>query len=112
MNNKILGDKGEAKVFDYLTNNGYIVIERNYTCPIGEIDLIAKHDGMIVFVEVKTRTSSKFGLPREAVNFYKQKKLRDLAMYYLKTTKKFDYQCRFDVAEVLGDEITIIENAF
>ncbi len=112
MNSKILGDMGESKVFVYLREHGYILVEKNYVCPIGEIDIIAKHDGMIVFVEVKTRSSKKFGLPRETVGFQKQQKLRNLAMYYLKATKNFNTQCRFDIAEVLGDEITLIQNAF
>ena len=103
---------GESKVFVYLREHGYILVEKNYVCPIGEIDIIAKHDGMIVFVEVKTRSSKKFGLPREAVGFQKQQKLRNLAMYYLKATKNFNTQCCFDIAEVLGDEITLIQNAF
>ncbi len=112
MDNKILGGKGEALAYNYLKRKKYKILERNFTCEIGELDIVAEKDDVIVFVEVKTRASAKFGLPREAVNFFKQQKLRQLALYYLKSKKLLERSIRFDVIDVIDEEITHIENAF
>ena len=112
MNTKIPGKIGEAVAFNYLKQNDYKILETNYTCKMGEIDIIAKKDEIIVFVEVKARTTAKFGLPREAVTLYKQHKIKLVATYYLQKTKNFDKICRFDVIEILGENINHIQNAF
>ena len=112
MNTKILGTKGEVLAKDFLKKKGYKIIEVNFSNQIGEIDIIAKQGETIVFVEVKTRSSNKFGLPSEAVGFHKQNKIRSVALAYLKSTKNLETQARFDVIEVFGNEIRHIENAF
>ena len=112
MNNKIEGQLGESLAYNYLKKHGYKILEKNYTNKIGEIDLIAKKGDYIVFVEVKNRASAKFGLPREAVTLYKQNKIRNVALGYLKETNNLESNVRFDVVDILGGEITHIENAF
>jgi len=80
------GDLGEKAACDFLQNKKYKILEKNYHKRIGEIDIIAKFNNVIHFIEVKTRTvssSAKYGLPQEAVNYYKQKKLAKTALFYL-----------------------------
>lgn len=94
------GDRGEAAVADWLEERDCTVIERQYRCRWGEIDLIARTgDGILCFVEVKTRSSRAIAAPREAVTASKQKKMRDAASWYL-AQRGLDCPCRFDVAEV------------
>ena len=88
-NTKILGFAGETLVAKHLEKNGYKIIAKNYTNSIGEIDIIAKQNNTLVFVEVKTRSSVKFGAPQEAVTPAKQNKIRNVALAYLKQTKNF-----------------------
>ncbi len=116
-NNKVLGAFGEGVACEYLMECGYRVLERNFTCKVGEIDIIALQKDTIVFIEVKTRSSEKYGLPSEAVSAVKQKKIVKTALYYLQGNKLLDYMCRFDVIEVLFDEenkyqINLIKDAF
>jgi putative endonuclease len=111
-----LGDSGEDMAAAALKRQGYKILERNYRSPLGEIDLIAKHKGVLVFIEVKTRKSERFGSPAEAVHPAKQAKLRRLADYYLKQQRLGDVAVRFDVVGILlgqdGPRLEIIENAF
>ena len=110
--NKIIGTKGEVLAQNHLKKQKYRVLELNYSCKLGEIDIIAKDNDTIVFVEVKTRNSCKFGRPCEAVTPYKQNKIRTVAKYYLMPNHASDENCRFDVVEVLDDKINHIKNAF
>ena len=112
VNPKILGNKGENMALKYLKSKGYKIIEQNFTCMLGEIDIMARHDGFLVFVEVKTRTSNMFGRPAEAVDYRKQEKIRKIALYYQRVKGLFSEPVRFDVVEVLGDEINLIDGAF
>ena len=112
MLNKRVGNVGEAMAVNFLKDKGYKIVELNYANKIGEIDIIASDKGTLVFVEVKSRSSDKFGLGREAVDLHKQNKLRLVAQGYLKYKKLFDVSCRFDVIEIMGEKITHIENAF
>lgn len=107
-----LGREKEEVACKFLKSKGYKILERNFTCKIGEIDIIATIDNIIVFVEVKYRQNEYLGLPREAVNYYKQRKIRNVATVYLKFKNKFENTCRFDVIDILGDKITHIENCF
>lgn len=116
-NNKILGAFGENLACDYLAKSGYRVLERNFSCKAGEIDIIAAQADTIVFLEVKTRSSDRYGLPAEAVSTAKQGRIVRTALYYLQSRKLFDYMCRFDVIEILTDEenkhqINLIKDAF
>ncbi|MFA6860232.1 MAG: YraN family protein [Clostridia bacterium] len=110
--NVVTGKIGEAKALDYLVKNKMKILKTNYSLNLGEIDIIAKDGDTIVFVEVKDRGSNKFGLPREAVTPQKQHKIRNVALCYLKSIHSLDASCRFDVVEIIGDEITLIKNAF
>ena len=117
MKTKQLGDKGEALVADYLKKEKFRIIARNYRQRNGEIDLIAKDKGVLVFVEVKTRRSLQFGNPAEAVNYYKQKKIIKVAQWYLQQKNMLDQSCRFDVVEVYYENtenyrVHQIKNAF
>ena len=111
---KNLGNLGEGLAEKHLKQKGFKIIEKNYRCPIGEVDLIAKKDDLLVFVEVKTRTSDEFD-PFDSVTVKKQKKLYKLAEYYTKNLKEVPF-IRFDVIGIsfLGErpEIDHLENAF
>ncbi|NOX20989.1 MAG: YraN family protein [Nitrospirae bacterium] len=110
------GREGEDLAVKYLRKNGLKIIERNFRTPIGEIDIIARDGPAIVIVEVKTRTSLNFGHPLEAVDQRKQKRLRRLALYYLKYRGIENVQVRFDVLAIVktdnGHKISYIKEAF
>lgn len=110
--NTVTGTGGEDMAIKYLLSKGYKILARNYKTKIGELDIIAKDKGCIVFVEVKTRKSDYFGLPREAVTYTKQRKIRMVATQYLKTHGGIYQACRFDVIDILDGEISHIENCF
>lgn len=114
--NKILGDAGENFAAKYLEERGYKIIARNYRTDFAEIDIIAELDDEIIFVEVKTRSNTRRGLPAEAVNLRKQKKIIEAASVFLQDEIYFNRACRFDVIEVYSDgtkfKIRHIENAF
>lgn len=112
MNNHILGTKGELLAKEYLLKNKYKILETNYINQIGEIDIIAQKKDVIVFVEVKTRETTRYGLPREAVTPYKQSKIRKVALLYLKINRQTTAKVRFDCIDILGEKITHIENCF
>ena len=116
MQKKELGQKGEEVAFRFLKKRGYDLIERNYVCKMGEMDIIAKEKDVLVFIEVKTRTSNTFGPPQAAVNLRKQVQLSKVALNFLKERKLKDVKARFDVVAVLlgkqGEEIELIRDAF
>ncbi|MGI5842069.1 MAG: YraN family protein [Christensenellales bacterium] len=112
MKNKIYGDKGEAKAVAFLKKNKKKILQTNYKNILGEIDIIFKDKDFIVFCEVKSRSSEKFGRASLAVNTQKQNKIRNVALFYLKEHKLLETAVRFDVLEVYEDEINHIENAF
>lgn len=113
---KKLGAAGEELAARHLENQGYQILARNYRTPLGELDLVARHQGYLVFVEVKTRRSSRFGTPQEAVHLTKQEKLRTLAAYYLEQQGCQDAYVRFDVVAVrltaAGADLEVIQQAF
>ncbi len=111
-NNTIVGDYGERLACGYLKKNGYKIIKTKYKNTLGEIDIISKLKDIIVFIEVKFRNSDYFGRPSEAVNPYKQNKIRLVATSYLKSIKALDSRVRFDVIEILEGKINHIENCF
>ena len=113
MNRRKEGAYYENLVAEYLKTQGYEILEKNYRCRIGEIDLIAKEGETLVFVEVKYRRDDKMGNPKEAVDRKKQKKIYMTASYYLmRECGRMDIPCRFDVAAVLGEQIEVVKNAF
>lgn len=114
-----LGNKGEDITADFLRKKGFIIFKRNYHSAFGEIDIIAEKENLLLFVEVKTRFEDALVLPAEAVDLNKQRKIRITANDFIKKTH-FDYNCRFDVAEVTVREecgelkysLNYIKNAF
>lgn len=82
-----LGQRGEICAWHYLTQQGFSILEKNYRNCLGEIDVVAKKNGRLYFVEIKTRRSGRFGLPQEAVDRNKQRKISRLAESYLKEKK-------------------------
>lgn len=114
-NNVEKGNFGENEAVKYLEKKGYEILNRNFRCRFGEIDIICKLNEYIVFVEVKYRKTLSHGYPREAVTKYKQKIIKKVSVYYITVEKIIDSSFRYDVIEILGDkELTIehIENAF
>ena len=91
---------GERLAAQYLKERGYQILEHNYRLRTGEIDLIAKDGDRIVFVEVKTRRTLKFGVPQAAVTLTKQKQISKVALSYLQSNELLDGPCRFDVVAV------------
>ena len=112
----LLGKEGERVAERYLQKKGYMLVERNYRCPAGELDLIVLDRRVVVFVEVKTRTGLGFGSPLEAVEFRKQRKMIQVAQFFLAEKRLQQRDARFDVVGVswLGREPIVehIENAF
>ncbi len=112
LHKKLLGKKGERLVAQYLKKQGCEILEQNYRTPFGEADVIAKDGDEILFIEVKTRTSDKYGTPAESVIKKKREKYVKIAKFYwLKTGE--EPNVRFDVAEVYADgKIEYLPNAF
>ncbi len=107
---------GENIAAACLQKEGYRIVERNYKCLYGEIDIIAMDAGDIVFIEVKSRKSDKFGSPEEAVGITKQKKISRVALNYLRERGLADHNARFDIVAIRfmpqGNEVKLIRNAF
>ena len=103
---KQLGNNGEQIATDYLKQNNYEIIENNFTCKIGEIDIIAYDKTVtpneLVFVEVKSRIDSRCGNPAEAVDLNKRKHIYRVAEYFLYVNEIENEPCRFDVIEVIN----------
>ena len=110
MNKYNIGMKGQKIAEEYLIKQDIKIISYNYRTKYGEIDLIALDGEYIVFIEVKYRSSLKYGSPAESVGFYKQQKIIKTALCYLCEHEYNDI--RFDIIEVLGDKINHIKNAF
>lgn len=115
-NSQHFGAKSETLAAWYLKKNGYQIIEQNYRNQLGEIDIIAREKKTIVFVEVKSRRSIRYGNPKWAVTPGKQRKISMVALYYLKTTRQTNAKARFDVVSIYSNQdepqIEIVKNAF
>jgi len=115
--NITIGSVGEKIALEFLKKKGYAVIETNFRTPFGELDLVARHGGTMVFVEVKTRTTSSLGPPSASVTRIKQRHIIKNALFYLKRHGRVDSNWRIDVVSVKLDKsyrlenIEIIENA-
>ncbi len=99
-----LGEKGERLALGFLRQNGYKIINRNFSCRFGEIDIIARQGKVTVFIEVKTRSSSNFGPPQDSINKYKIKHLWRSAQYYIKRHANPQEEFRFDAVSILLEE--------
>jgi len=113
---QILGEEGERIAETFLRKKGYRVVERNYRCPVGELDLILLDRRVVVFVEVKTRSDDRFGAPLESVGPRKQKKMIKTALFFLTRHRLHNRDARFDVVGISyqGGEPMVehIQNAF
>ena len=113
MNKRYTGSCYERKAAEYLISCGCNIIEKNYRCRAGEIDLIVRDGSYLVFVEVKYRSTASAGYGSEAVDIRKQIRIRKAAVWYMKQHHiSVDQPCRFDVISFLGDEISIVKDAF
>ncbi len=110
------GKEGETIAVRYLEKEGYRIVERNYRCVFGEMDIIARDGKAYVFVEVKSRKSERFGDPKLAVDYRKQRKMSMVALCYLKEKRLLESLSRFDVVAVQffpeGPRVELIRNAF
>ncbi len=112
-----VGLLGEKLAREFLEERGYRVRQTNYRCPEGEADIVAEHDGCLVFVEVRTKRSLEFGSPEESITPAKMQRMRAVAAYYQQVHDGLPESCRIDVVAVELDRdnqpsrIEIIENA-
>jgi len=117
MKRRDTGILGEKLAKDFLKKRGYHILETNYRCPEGEIDIVARHKDCHVFIEVRTKTSLEFGSPEESITPAKQAKLRATATHYQQTHNDLPLQWRIDVVAIELDQkrkpsrIELIENA-
>jgi putative endonuclease len=113
---KLLGADGERAAEQFLRGQRYRIIERNYRCPVGEVDLIALDGKTVVFIEVKTRRGAGFGSPFEAVDRRKQGQVSRAAQYFLTVHRLHDRAARFDVVGVWWEDgrpiCELVRNAF
>lgn len=110
------GRKGEEIACRHLRDQGYVILERNYRCPSGEMDIIARQGGALVFVEVRSRRSDHFGEPLDSVGPLKQRKLSRIALSYIQKHRLEGRPARFDVLGVKmrpdGHTIELVRDAF
>jgi putative endonuclease len=109
---RALGDSGEDAAAAWYEANGYEVVARIWRCREGELDLVVRRARTIVFCEVKTRTTDRFGVPAEAVTYEKRQRIRVLAAKWLTDAPVRAREIRFDVAAVMGGVVEVIEGAF
>lgn len=110
------GELGEDIAVNYLKSAGYGIIERNYRCVFGEIDIVARDGGILVFVEVRSRKTDRYGEPGESIGLNKKMKISKVALNYLKGNSLQGCKARFDVVTVkmssCGNKVELIKNAF
>mgnify|MGYP006301707025 CR=1 FL=1 len=112
-----VGKNGENIAYNYLTKNGYNILEQNFKVIFGEIDIIAEKKNCISFIEVKSRMSKKYGLPEEAITIKKKNKIIKVAEYYIKKRRIKNKLYCFDVISIYFEknilkELRHIKNAF
>ncbi len=115
--NRAIGKSGEQAALNFFTQRGYTLLDRNYRVPCGEIDLIFEKGQVLVFVEVKARRSSRYGLPQEAVGHTKQQRIIKAAMWYCQERRLQGRELRFDVIALMfhpdgSCDVHHIPNAF
>ena len=103
---QLIGKIGEAAAVQYLQQQGYTIIENNYRCPLGEIDIVARDERVTVMAEVRTRTSLAYGSPEESITADKARRLKRLAFSYLQTHHLSTAPCRIDLVAVMVDRET------
>lgn len=116
--NKTIGNYGEQIARKHLKESGYTILDRNFKCRTGEIDIIAKKYNTITFVEVKSRYNSLYGNPCESVNYIKKLRIYKAAQFYIIKNNLINFDFRFDVIEIIfnynnnDNTLNHIENAF
>ena len=117
MKRRDVGILGEKLARDFLKKRGYRILETNYRCPEGEIDIVAKHKDSLVFIEVRTKTSQEFGSPEESITPVKKERMRATAAHYQQSHDNLPPSWRIDVVAVELDQkgkplrMELIENA-
>jgi putative endonuclease len=110
MNKKALGDFGEEVAADRLSVKGYRILERNWRTSAGEIDIIAEQNDVIVFVEVKTRTSDLYGTPQDAITQNKRRRIIKSSLAYLTEMDLLDRDWRVDMVAILCKRNSVVTN--
>lgn len=116
--NKDIGALGENLAKNFLIGNGYTILDNNFTCKLGELDLIVQKKNIISFVEVKTRYYFNYGLPMESITFSKRKKIFLVSSYYIQKYNLKDYYFSYDIVEIFFNKynnkykINFIKDAF
>lgn len=114
--NLYFGAQGEKVAVDFLKDNGYKILAKNYKTKLGEIDIIARDKDTLAFIEVKTRHSDRWGLPSEAISRTKQRQISKAAVLFLKENELLDKKARFDVVSIVysadAPKLDLIKNAF
>lgn len=106
------GSNAEQRAVALLVRKGYRIVDRNYRTKLGELDIVARHEDTLVFVEVRSRRDATYGSAMEAVGWRKQRKVTRVAMQYLAWRKPRFSACRFDVVAITGGELVHIEDAW
>lgn len=112
MSKRGFGSEGEYIVHDYLIGQGYEILAMNYRRPTGEIDVIAKQGRTVAFIEVKRRTTSRWGTPAEAVTPQKRRRIVRTALLFMQERGLMDASVRFDIVELTPGNVRHIEAAF
>lgn len=103
MHSKILGEYEERVARLFLSKIGYLILEKNYRCRFGEVDLIARINNLIIFVEVKTRSNLSYGYPEESIENFKIQKIKNIANYFIVRKDLESFDVRFDVISIKLD---------
>ncbi len=105
-----VGQAGEQAARDHLKRSGFKLVQSNYRCPLGEIDIIARDKNVTVIVEVRTKTGSAYGAPEESITKEKARRLNRLALYYLQNVCRREVPCRIDLVAVMlnKDDLSVV----
>lgn len=106
------GKAGEDRAVALLRDAGFVIVERNYRCPLGEIDVVARHGELLVFVEIRTRSRGDMGSALETVSLAKQRRIARVAEHYLATRKPRAAGFRFDVIGETAGKVVHVRDAF
>lgn len=106
------GSAAEARAVELLVRRGYQIVERNFRCKTGELDVVARDGEVLVFVEVRSRADGEHGHAAESVNVRKQRQVARVAMHYIGLRDPMFAKSRFDVVAITGDEIVLIQDAW
>lgn len=112
MNRRQLGAKYEAKTVDILRNDGYEILQCNVYTPFGEIDIIARYEGLYIFAEVKYRQNSRFGSGADAVTYHKRQHIVRASKWFLMKHVCHEVPVRYDVASWTNDTLNYYKGAF